>query len=441
MKVRLTIGWLVVLMLVAAIGYAQAPAAARPVMRLSLAEALDIAVRNNPDYRQTLNDRGPAGLRSTSAFVSLLTPSADISANRYHSSAGQRNFPGFPSQTVPALTSTSWSFGLGYRLSLQTISNRGWAAAQLRATDEDIAGARTLLETSVRTEYLNLLQAQAQADLSRRSLERVNEQLNLARARYAVGQATLIDVRRAEVDKGQAEVNLLTTNLAVENQVLVLFQRLGVPAPDPLAVQPTDTFPVVAPPWSQDSLVSYAQARNPGLRSLRARQESARWNVRSATSQFLPSLSFSAGYGKYSQSQAGTTTSGANPWNYSIGVSLPLFEGMSRNVAVSEARAAEDDLRQMVRSRELDVRASVVSAYNALLVAFRTIELQTANKAAAAEALELASQRYRVGSGTYLELLDARLAADRADADFVNAVYNYHKSIAALENAVGRPLR
>ena len=67
--------------------------------------------------------------------------------------------------------------------------------------------------------------------------------------------------------------------------------------------------------------------------------------------------------------------------------------------------------------------------------------MQQSNKAAAAEALDLAQQRYRVGSGTYLELLTARVAADKADADYVTAVYDYHKAIATLENAVGRPLR
>jgi outer membrane protein TolC len=46
-----------------------------------------------------------------------------------------------------------------------------------------------------------------------------------------------------------------------------------------------------------------------------------------------------------------------------------------------------------------------------------------------------------VGSGTFFELLDAQLAAQRADADYINAVYAYHRSVASLEAAVGRPLR
>ena len=44
-------------------------------------------------------------------------------------------------------------------------------------------------------------------------------------------------------------------------------------------------------------------------------------------------------------------------------------------------------------------------------------------------------------SGSIIELLTARLDAETAGVNYINAVYDYHKAIAALEQAVGRPLR
>lgn len=442
MRARLILGWLVVFSLVAAIGYAQEA----PVRRLALAEALDIARRNNPDYRGILNDSWAAGRRVTSATASLFTPTADISAGTYHRGAGIVSGTPFPS---PSSTYNSWSLGINYRLSGATFADRGLAAANARATDADIAGARTVLETTVRQQYLNLLQAQAQALLAHRSVERSTENLNLAQARYGVGQGTLIDVRRAEVEKGQAAVNLLRADQSVENQTLVLFQRLGVPAPEPARIELTDTFPVVPPSFRLDTLLAMALAENPGLVALRARQASAQWGVRSARSQYLPSLQLSASYGKYRIStdtnlqlqEPPSAERGTNPLSYQIGVTLPLYDGFQRNVLTAQARAQEDDVRQAIRGRELTVRAEVSAAYRALIAAYQTIALQASNKIAAGEALELATQRYRVGSGSYIELLDARVAAERAEADYVTAVYDYHKAVAALENAVGRPLR
>lgn len=439
MRARLVLGWLLVFSLMAAIGYAQEV----PVRRLALAEALDIARRNNPDYRGTLNDRWAAGRRATSATASLFTPSATISGSAYRAGSGSQSFGGVTFPVFP-LTRSAWSLGFDYQLSGSTFANRGLYRAELAATDEDIAGARTLLETSVRQQYLNLLQAQAQALLARRSVERSTENLNLAQARYGVGQGTLIDVRRAEVEKGQAAVNLLRADQSVENQTLVLFQRLGVPAPEPVRIELTDSFPVVEPRFNEDSLMAQALAENPGLRALRAREASARWGVRSANSRYLPSLNLSAGYGKFSQlidTIGAIRGSGVNPWNLAIQVSLPLYDGFQRNVQTAQARAQEDDVRQAIRGRELQVRAEVSAAYRAIVAAYQTIALQRSNKSASAEALELATQRYRVGSGSYIELLDARVATERADADYVTAVYDYHKAVAALENAVGRPLR
>jgi outer membrane protein len=446
MKVRWVVGWVVVFMLVAAIGYAQEA----PIRRLSIADALRIARDNNPAFRTVLNDRWAASAAERSSFLNLFTPSVTASAGQRHTQQGSTVVTGFPQPIQsPASTGSSWGLSAFYTLSGSTIANRGLATANARATDADIDGAVRTLDLSVRSAYLSLLQAKAQAALAQRSVERATEGLSLSQARYQVGQATLIDVRSSEVDKGTADVNLLTANQAVDNQTLAMFQALGVPAPEPIQLELTDSFPVTQPAFVEDSLTRMALAENPSLVALRARAASARWNTRAAYSQYMPALQLSANYGGFKQSvdsntvnnQPASSTSGTNPFSFTIGVQIPIYDGFSRATQIQQARGQEDDLNQAIRSGELSVRAGVAAAYRSLIASYQKIGLQQSNKAAAAEALDLAQQRYRVGSGTYLELLTARVAADKADADYVTAVYDYHKAIATLENAVGRPLR
>lgn len=452
MKARLILGWLLVLTLVAAIGYAQEPA----TRRLALAEALRLARENSPDYRSMLNNRWAAGSEATSSAMRLFTPSFSVSGS-HQREQGAEQYYAFLQQNVstPGNSALGWGVNFGYQLSGRSIADRGLARAELRATDADIAGSLTGLETLVRQQYLNVLQAQAQVALTQRVLDRANETLNLARARHSVGQGTLIDVRRAEVEKGQAEVRLLRANQNVENQVLVLFHRLGVPAPSPARIVLTDSFPVQAPTFSADSLVRLALRENPGLVAARARETSAAWGVRSAYSQYAPSLNASVRYGRYRYSTAnfgGTDSSGAvqwtdttvtsiQPWSLNIGIQLPIFDQFQRTVATSRARAAREDAALSIRNQELYVRARVTAAFLALEAAYQTIGMQRNNQGAAAEALSLATERYRVGSGSFIELLDARVASEQAEADYVTAVYDYHKAFADLENAVGRPLR
>ena len=87
------------------------------------------------------------------------------------------------------------------------------------------------------------------------------------------------------------------------------------------------------------------------------------------------------------------------------------------------------------------VPADVESRLFTLLSAYQAIAVQTKSRDAARDQLRLAQDRYRLGSGTSLEVSDAQNAVQRAEGDYVTAVYVYHKSMTALEAAVGRPLR
>jgi outer membrane protein len=445
MRVRLIVGWVMVLSVVAAIGYAQQPPAARDTVRLSLAEALSLARHNNPSYLITVANRRPASAAAFASGMALVTPTASISGGESWTQAGVYNLQGYTFPT-PKTQGASWNLFFGYTLSGQTIANRGYAAAQLHAANQDVQSALTLLETSVRNEYLNLLAAKGSADLARHVVARAQEALNLAQAKYNVGQNTLFDVKSAQVDKGNADVSLLQAEQNVQLEVLRLYQLLGVPAPEPPIVEPTDSFPVVAPPWAEDSLVNLALTSNPVLLALRARASAAAWSTRAAYSQFAPSLQASASYGKFRQTAYDTLggssqTTGTSPWNFRIGLSLPIYSQFQRTAAVASARAAQDLQDLSVRAQELAVRAQVSAAWVALDVAYRTIAVQRDNLAAADEALALGTERYRVGSGSIVDLLTARVTEETAAYNYLNAVYNYHKDIAALENAVGRPLR
>ncbi|HET6779285.1 MAG TPA: TolC family protein [Gemmatimonadales bacterium] len=129
------------------------------------------------------------------------------------------------------------------------------------------------------------------------------------------------------------------------------------------------------------------------------------------------------------------------PFGANLTISLPIFTGFSRSLRLSQARAEEDDVEEEIRARRLQVRTEVHSSYLAVRTSYQAIGVQGISRDAARDQLRLAQDRYRVGAGTALELSDAQAAVQQAEGDYVNAVYDYHKAISALEAAVGRPLR
>jgi len=470
----------------------------RPVpANLSLADAVAIAHDNNPAYRQALNDRAPARWGVRNAYASFL-PSVTASASGGYAGPGQQTFLTASFSQNVATWSSNYNLGLNWQLSGTTLSQPGLKQAQLAAADADIAGSEATLVNSVTQQYLTVRQARENEGLTQARLDRDQEFLKLAHARYDVGRATLIDVRQAEVARGQAEVALLRARTAVAVEKLRLFQVMGVAPPvDLAAVQLTDTFPVTAPPWRLDDLLTMAEEQNPPLKALRARENAAAWSVRAAASTYGPSLSFSAGWSGFSQKladvnptiaaaqaqadtnmilcqyensnwlNAGGVTlpcsalaftpadeqairdqNAAYPFHFTrqpfqarLTVTLPIFTNFSRPLQVSQARAQRDDLAEAVRARGLEVRTEVSQAFLTLQTAYRAVSIQDTSRTAAREQLQLATERYRVGSGTFFELLDAQVAQLNAEYDFVSAIYDYHKAVAALEAAVGRRLR
>ena len=469
-----------------------------PTAGLSLHDAIAVAREKNPAYRQAENNRGPAAWGVRGAYSSLLIPSVTASGGMTYTGPGSQTFLAQSFSQSVSTVSSSYDLGLNWQLSGSTLSQPGLAKAQQHATDADIAGAENLLVTGITQQYLTVLQAIAQADLAKKTLQRNEEFLKLAQARYGVGNATLIDVRQAQVARGQAEVALLRTQTAVNVEKLRLFEQMGVTPPIDVAnVQLTDTFAVQTPQWQLSDLLTMAEQQNPALQALRAREGAAAWSVRAATSSYGPAVSLSAGWSGFTQQftnvdpiifneqaafgseltqcqdnntirvSAGLTPnncsgfiwSAANeqairtansvfpfhftqqPFQARLTVTLPIFNNFARELSVSNARAQHSDLEESVRARGLAVQTEVSQAFLTLQTAFRAVGLQDTNLTAAREQLQLATERYRVGSGTFFELLDAQVASLRAESDAVNATYDYHKALAALEAAVGRPLR
>jgi len=500
---------------------AQQPSAAAvpprpaPTVSLTLEEAMQQARRSSPLYRQALNDAGPANWAVRNAYANLL-PSFDVASSMSYTGSGASTFGGTTfNQSSPSLTS-GYSLSFNWQLSGAELAATGQQKANRKAVDADITNAGEQLRNDIAFQYLTALQAVAQTEVARQSVQRNGDFLTLARARYTVGQNTMLDVRQAEVTKGQADVALLRAQQTENEAKLELFRRMGIAIPaQPEVVALSDSFPVTQPQFDVQQLLSMAREENPSIKAGRARENAASWATKSAKSRFLPTVSVSAGIQGFTQeftneslilnqrlsgaistaencrfqnaiiqglpagelpgfpsggiipdcnSFANLDATGSNldptfrtnllknnnvfpfsftkqPFQARLSISLPIFDGFGRNLQVAQARASEDDLAESLRAQQLVVETNVTARFYGVQNAFQTIQVQEQNRQSAREQLRLAQDRYRLGAGSSLEVSDAQNNIARAEGDYVNAVYEYHKAIALLEFAVGRPLR
>lgn len=463
---------------------------------LTLDEAVSLATQNNPTYLSVVNDRRNATAARKAAYGALL-PRLDASLSGIYQQQGGQPINGVQFAVGSDVLQSFYNLGLTYTLSWATFVNPKVQSASVRAADADITGSLQTIRNQVTQDYLTVLQDQAKAELQDTLIAQATLQLELAKAKLAVGSGTQLDVNKADVALGQAKVASLQARNQVEIDKLRLYQDIGVP--EPANVRLTTAFTVQQPAFVLDSLLALARAQNPTLAALRTRTEVASLNVKSVHGEYLPSLQLSTGIAGYTyqytnseypvqlvqqqllQQQASCYTTDSirigaglpsiggqcaayvftpqmasqirsanqqfpfgftrTPWQVAATFSLPIFNNFTREQQIEQAEANRNDANYKVRAQELQLTADVTSAYLTLETQVQTVALQEQNASKAREELRLAQERYRVGAATYLDLADAQATYSQAENDRINAVYQYHKAFAALENAVGRPLR
>ena len=463
---------------------------------LTLDDAITLARRNNPVYLSQSSARRTADAAIRSAKGALL-PSADASFSSRYQQAGQQVFSGQSFSNSSATLQSGYNLGLNYRVNKSTFLTPKAAQANRDAVEADITGSAELLRSSVTQQYLSVLQAQARSALQDTLVKTAQGQLDLAKAKVAVGSGTSLDIRRAEVALGQSQVALLRERNNVEIEKLRLYQQMGVAQPE--TVQLITEFPITTPNFTLANLLADARGQNPAIIALRARDRSADLNVQVARSAYTPTLSLSTGVGgnayQYTNSEylvnlAQSQVTGAqigcfqqdsirtrvglpsagcggpgfqftsaqadairarnsqfpfsfqrSPLALTASLSLPIFDNFGREERVQRAQVEKEDALYNVKAKDLALTADVTQAFRTLQTAIQTVALQEQIASKAKEELAFAEERYKVGASTFLDVVTSRGSYEQALIDRVTAVYDYHKTFAALENAVGHPLR
>jgi len=468
---------------------------------LRLEEAIAIAKSSNPNFLSSLNDQSAADWQVREAYGQFL-PSLRTSLSGAWQEAGSQRFGTvvFEGQSTDWLFS-SYSIDFGMTVDGNTIFGIPNARANKRATEERINAEEFNLESVVALQYMAVLRAMEGVDVAQRQLDRARQNLEIVGTRVETGAAAGTDGKQAEVDLGRAEVALIQAQRDLRQARLLLQEQLGVPVGEDVRL--VSEFEIFEPDFDIDELMRFAMDDHPSLRSFRAQESASRAAARqSSTSQYLPSLRFNAslrgqaqealnenfvldqaaqqaagrvqncefqntlndgligGLPNYtnqdcsqfafdpSMSSAVLSQNSVFPFQFdplpmqvSLTVSLPVFTGFSRERQVSQLNNVAEDAEHARRAEELRLRTMVTNTYDNVVSAYRVVQAESRNRTLAEEQLQLQQRRYALGASDLLVLMDAQTSVSTAERDYLNAVYDFHYNLIALEAAVGRSLR
>jgi NodT family efflux transporter outer membrane factor (OMF) lipoprotein len=282
------------------------------------------------------------------------------------------------------------------------------ARATMRASAADVEVVRLSLHAELAVDYFELRGLDAEQALLDNTVTALQRALELTRNRFAGGIASAADVAQAETQlegtRAQA-VDLAARRAALEHAIAVLVAQPVAAfriAPTPLTEPP----PEIPPGLPSDLL-----ERRPDIAAAERRVEAASAEVGVANAAFFPRLLLTAAAGFESRSLGSWLSGLSTFWSAGPAAVATVFDAGRRRAVSAQAQAAFDesiaDYHQTILRSLQDVEDSLAS----LRVLRQEADVQAAAVAAAERALTLASNRYRGGVASYLEVITAQNAA------------------------------
>ncbi len=315
----------------------------------------------------------------------------------------------------------------------QTLNSIRSAQAAEQSLQADLSTQRDTVVLNVKQAYFNVLATIRLLGVADETVRQNQKHLEQAEGRYHVGLAAKFDVTQAEVQLANAELNQVTArnNVAVARETL----RNALGLTGPLDFSIVDNFDVHAVHVSEEDALAAAYDKRPELQSIRAQEVSTGEQITSLKKNYLPTLS---GNGYYQWT--GSTYPLDPSWDIGAAVKFQFNNGglYPAQIAEQEANLSnlkfnEEVLRQNIA---LEVRQDTLNVQQAA----ESIRVAEKGVQQARENLDLAEGRYNTGVGNIIELTDAQASRTTAEANYVQALYTYKTSVAALEKATAKEL-
>lgn len=314
----------------------------------------------------------------------------------------------------------------GYRAAR---ANEAGAQARIRAADAEV-----VLE--VKRAYLGALLADAVVDAEQEAVGLAKEHLVRVQALFARGVVSNHEVLRAQVQIegiGPALIQARTGARLTRERLLTL---LDLP---PAEVVLTDALDYRAEPVDPEALERQAHDARPEILDLRERRTMAEMGRKAARAAFFPQIGL---FGQYETNHGGFFPPLDRQWvsGYTAGVSVDflLFEGLSGEARVAQARAAEEEVGQGLSELEDGVSLEVRRWVGELQAAEQSIAAQERVVDLARRNLDAVTLRYGAGQATHLDVLDAQTELTRARVGLAQARHDALVARAELERSCGR---
>ena len=286
------------------------------------------------------------------------------------------------------------------------------------------------LESQVKDLFYGLLYRKELVKLQEENLDYWEENYRVVSAKFSVGVVPKVELLRAQSQLEQARSQLEQARadyLRALEDFKALLKLEG-------NVEPEGTLELKGFSLKEEELLQALKEKNSTLRVSKKAVELAQGTVELKRAQNLPTVNGFANYQLFTgkRSPVGDTEP-LKGYSFGVSINYLIFDGFSRKAEISEAELDLLKQRENLMQLEYDLRArlrSTLLSINSLQTQIKAVQ---SSLEFAKEGLRLSTERYRLGVGSQLELLEARANYNNLLANYYLLLYQYNSSLASLE--------
>ena len=359
-----------------------------------LTALLEKAFEANPDIATAAANLRSAEASITSANAALW-PTASLGAN-----AGKNRSGG----TTRDSFSLEGSGGLALNLAGAEFWKADAAELSAAASRYSLEDVRAATAAAVAEAYVNLRAAEAQLEVVKKSLANYMETAETSRWQFEAGTGAASEAEDAMVQLASARARIPTLEGSIFEYRNALMRLTATPE---LELGSSSVIPL-PPDDAAVAIPAETIANRPDVRAARLNVEAAVLQLKSAKSNFFPSLNLSGNIGTTAATVSALGTAGTGVAGLAAALTLPVLNWGSL-IAGEESAAAEVD--RNVAAYRSTLLAALEETDNAI-ASIANAERRRTDLARAVEharsAEMLARQEYEAGIGDYTMLLSTQ---------------------------------
>lgn len=291
--------------------------------------------------------------------------------------------------------------------------------------------------TVIITAYRTLLQAQEQLQISRDSLERARQLLEVNRAMIAAGRMAAFEIVQTEADVATQELSHEDARNQLDSARLALLQLLALDLDTPIiASEAMQATPLEV---NVSEALNQAQALQPTYLIQLIASEQSLINLTVARNERLWDVSLVGGSGQVRDRNS--HNGNARSWENYVGVQVEIPLGdLSTRQAEVQAQVGVENQQVQLQEAQQQLQRDVTNAVRDIGVRWRQYQIAQRAEALSQRKLQIEREKLTVGRSSNFQVLSFESDLRSAQNARLSALINYLNAQAQLDQTLGTTL-